>query len=309
MGSFKPAVRGQRKLKVGLIGPTGAGKTYTALSMARALAGPKGRVAFLDTENHSATLYVGQVDRWGQRFEFDHADLSDTRPERYIDLVQEAERAQYDVVVIDSASHAWAAILDFVDSKSNDRGGKFGAGWRLATPRWRAFVEALVRCNVHLIVCARAKMQYVIDERNNPQRVGMGAEMRAGFEYELDVIGEFIAPTRLEITKTRNSEIAGKVYDRPGKDLADELLAWSGKGLTVDEEMRQLLGEDFELLDPFLDAEGKGSWSSTDEHNQLRLLDWLRQRPRKWVSFVELNVQSSVEVADDSTDAHGGGHE
>jgi len=58
---FKKAVRSQAKLKLALTGPSGSGKTYSALQLAKGLGG---KVAVLDTENGSASLY-------SDSFEFD----------------------------------------------------------------------------------------------------------------------------------------------------------------------------------------------------------------------------------------------
>lgn len=290
MSNFRPAVRKSRKLKIGLLGPSGYGKTYTALSIATRLAlSEKTKVAFVDSEDKSASVYAGEVDRFGQRFRFDVAELSDdTRPEVFVERLREAERAGYGVVVIDSASHAWHSILDFVDSKASDRGGKFGAGWREATPRWRWFLRELNRSDVHLIVCMRAKMQYAIGDDNKPRKVGVGAEMRQGAEYEFDVIGEFVQPARMEITKTRARALFGRIFPQPGADVADLLLDWHREGSDPVAALRLLLGETFEHLDEYLVASGRPAVDALDYDQSWKLADWLGQEPRpsRWLEFL-----------------------
>ena len=54
---FAPAVRQQMKARVAFAGPTGSGKTWTALTWATVLA-DGGRVALIDTEHGSAALYA-----------------------------------------------------------------------------------------------------------------------------------------------------------------------------------------------------------------------------------------------------------
>lgn len=60
---FTRAKREAVKLKLAVSGPSGAGKTLGALSLAQAMA-KGGKIAVIDTENGSAALY-------SDRFEFD----------------------------------------------------------------------------------------------------------------------------------------------------------------------------------------------------------------------------------------------
>ena len=55
--AFKKAVRQRVKARIGLCGPAGSGKTMSAIRLAFGIVGPAGRIALLDTENESASLY------------------------------------------------------------------------------------------------------------------------------------------------------------------------------------------------------------------------------------------------------------
>ncbi|MGY8832331.1 MAG: AAA family ATPase, partial [Pseudomonadales bacterium] len=84
---FKKAERKQAKLRLALAGPSGAGKTYSALLIAKGIGG---KIAVLDTEKGSASLYSDLVD-------FDVVDLTAPfTPERYIEVIAAAEAAGYD---------------------------------------------------------------------------------------------------------------------------------------------------------------------------------------------------------------------
>ena len=96
---FIKAERSNTSIKLGITGPSGSGKSYSSLRLARGLVGPSGRIAIIDTENSSMKLYSDLT-------EFFHCDL--TAPFEYtkfISAIQEAEKAQFDCVIIDSASH------------------------------------------------------------------------------------------------------------------------------------------------------------------------------------------------------------
>ena len=126
---FKKATKEQAKLRMGIIGPAGSGKTYTALLTARNLV-PDGKIAVLDTERGSASKYA-------DIFEFDVCELESFHPENYIKTIQAAEEAGYDVLIIDSLSHAWTGkdgALELVDkAAARERGNSFAA-WRHVTP-------------------------------------------------------------------------------------------------------------------------------------------------------------------------------
>src|SRR3990172_4202239 len=98
--TFKPATRTQARARIALAGPSGSGKTYTALLIAKAF-GP--RIAVLDTEHGSASKYAGEPEMPA----FDVLELESFNPSRYIAAIEAAEHAGYDVLIIDSLSHAW----------------------------------------------------------------------------------------------------------------------------------------------------------------------------------------------------------
>jgi KaiC/GvpD/RAD55 family RecA-like ATPase len=153
--AFAKATKEQAKARVALIGPPGSGKTYDALTIAQVLAGLSGKVAVIDTENGSASKYA-------DLFEFDTQNLQSFTPQSYIRAIQEAETADYDVLVIDSLSHGWTgkdgvlAMVDNVTSRAKS-GNAFTTGWREVTPQHNALVDALVRCKCHLVVTMRVK--------------------------------------------------------------------------------------------------------------------------------------------------------
>jgi KaiC/GvpD/RAD55 family RecA-like ATPase len=95
---FVKASKRQSKARIVITGPTGSGKTYSALSIASALGK---RVAVIDTEQGSASLYSDQ-------FDFDVLELTgDYHPQKYVEAIKSAASAGYDVCVVDSITHEW----------------------------------------------------------------------------------------------------------------------------------------------------------------------------------------------------------
>ena len=64
---IKKAIRERIWLKVATMGPSGAGKTFGSIALAKGLA-PTGKVLVVDTENSSASYYA---DKW----DFDVVDM------------------------------------------------------------------------------------------------------------------------------------------------------------------------------------------------------------------------------------------
>jgi hypothetical protein len=222
---FQKATKARLKARIALIGPPGSGKTMTALKIAK---GFGGNVAVIDTENGTASVYSDE-------FAFDVLRLETFSPETYVEAIHAAEDARYNVLVIDSLSHAWMGkegVLEIVDREAaRAHGNTFGAGWKAATPKHNALVDALVRCKCHLIVTMRSKTEYVIekDERTGksiPRKVGMGAVQRDGLEYEFDVVGLMNADNDLIVDKSRMKALSGQVFKKPGPELGRQILAW-----------------------------------------------------------------------------------
>lgn len=223
---FKKAVRKNRKLRMALCGPTGSGKTYSALSIARGIGG---RVALIDTERHSASLYADD-------FDFDACDLESGHPEAYIEAIEGAARAGYDVLIIDSFSHAWMGeegALALVDEASKRTKGNSYVAWREVTPLHNRLVNAVLDYPGHIIVTMRSKMAYeMVEEKGKKEvrKLGLQPIQRDGVEYEFDVVGDMTEANEFIISKTRAKFLRRAVIDRPGAKLGSDLAAWLNSG-------------------------------------------------------------------------------
>lgn len=240
---FAPATKKQLKLRMALAGPSGSGKTYTALRIAHALA-DGGKIAVVDTENGSASKYVGEeVD--GITWAFDAAELADDfHPKRFVELIKYAEANGYEVLVIDGLTPAWSGkngMLDQVDRlAARSKSGSGFNGWRDAKPIEREFWDALIHCKVHLICTLRVKTEYVVEEdqrgRRVPRKVGLAPQQRGDLEYEFDIVGDLDHDNRMTIAKTRCSALAGQVIGEPGAELAATVKAWLSDGLRIPDD-------------------------------------------------------------------------
>jgi len=221
---FTKATKAAAKLRMAISGPSGSGKSWTALTLASAMCK---KIAAIDTEHGSLSKYADQ-------FHFDTLELNDFHPENYIGAIKSAQMAGYDGLIIDSASHEWSGhngCLELLDvfAKKNKAGNNWAA-WSDVTPLHNAFIEAIHQADMHIFVTYRSKMDYIqtIDKNGYTviKKVGMNPITREGGEYEHDVVGEMDLDHNMVISKTRCPALADKVIPKPGKDLAQILLGW-----------------------------------------------------------------------------------
>lgn len=179
--SFKPAVRAGVGLLVGIAGPTGSGKTFTALKLARGLADDDdSAIAYIDTEAGRALHYAAAKGEapTATTFGFSHASLTAPfTPERYLALIEEADRAGFKVIVIDSFSHEWdgeGGLMELHDEIHERMGGQDKqsiAAWKEPKLRHKRLVSRLLQCRAHLVICMRAedklRMEQVKEEGSN----------------------------------------------------------------------------------------------------------------------------------------------
>lgn len=237
MAFFKPASRKKVRGRIAFDGPAGSGKTFTALRLAHAL-GKK--IAVINTEFGGVELYEG-LNPDGEPWKFDVCQLADFSPSSYTAAILGAAQEHYDVLVIDSLSHAWAGVggaLELVDKKG---GNKFAA-WKDITPMHNRMVDALLRSPCHVIATMRSKMEYVLEEyvdqngrtKTSPRKVGLAPIQRQGMEYEFDVIGDIDLTHTLTISKSRCPDIDGLSVVKPGADFFAQLIRWLNEGTEVD---------------------------------------------------------------------------
>ena len=168
--TFRPAVRSNVNLLLGLAGASGSGKTYTAMRLASGIAGGK-RFAVIDTENGRASHYADQ-------FEFDVAELREPfTPHAYADAIKAADDAGYPVIVVDSASHEYAGaggILDMQEAEFERMGGRDSAkmaSWIKPKGEHKKMMQRLLQTRAHLILCFRAEAKIEIIKEDGKTKI------------------------------------------------------------------------------------------------------------------------------------------
>ena len=204
LDAIRPAARPKMHGRAILSGPSGAGKTWTGLSMARVLAdGALDTVLVIDTERESALTYADvfagfQHLPW--RPPYDPTELADA-----LDSLGD----RYSVVFIDSFSHFWrgqGGTLDIAD-------GKIG-GWKAARPVQDRLVQSVLAVPAHVLLGVRSKMEYLVaDGGRSVTKMGMAPIQDETLVYEVNIALDIDLEHRITVTKSRTPAVpVGRMY-------------------------------------------------------------------------------------------------
>lgn len=237
--SFRPAIRENVPLLIGLAGGTGSGKTFSAMRLAKGLAGGK-RFAVIDTE-------AGRAKHYADAFAFDHGDISAPfEPKTYLEAIQAADREHYPVIIVDSMSHEWAGdggILDMQEAELQAKGGGGEAkmsSWIRPKHEHKRMVSKLLQVRAHLILCFRAepKIDMVKDPQTN-KTVIVPKAGPGGFKGWLPVCEKNL-PYELTMSFLLMAEAPG--FPEPIK-LEAQHRAFFADGSPIDERAGEMLAE------------------------------------------------------------------
>lgn len=243
MIEIRKAERKKSKLRIGLSSPSGAGKTYSALLLAKGLVGDWGKIGLIDTENGRGDIYsdLGEYNIFTLEAPF--------TPERYIEVIRAMENAGMAAIIVDSISHEWegqGGCLEINErlAQAKYKGNSWSA-WNETTPRHRKFIEALIASSAHIITTVRNKVDTVMTEDKKVKKVGTKEITREGFEYELTV--------NFNIDRDTHTAMASKDNTRL-----------------------------FEGLDPFVITEATGeqikAWAESGKDEKLALIESIKAR-------------------------------
>ena len=240
---FRKAQRAQAKLRIALCGVSGSGKTYSALKLAQGLGG---KIAMLDTECGSGELYSDIADYDVVQVEAPYC------PERYVKIIREAESSGYNVLIIDSLSHAWSGsggVLEMLDNKTKaSRSQNSFNAWKDITPEQNKLVEAILTSKMHVIATMRCKSSYQMVEENRngknitkPVKMGLAPIQREGIDYEFTVALDISVDSHMaSASKDRTGLFDNKAFVID-KNTGKELLEWANNGVSLEDKATEAI--------------------------------------------------------------------
>lgn len=193
-----PAVRTRVPLLIGIMGPSGGGKTYSALRLATGIARSSGGEIFvIDTESRRSLHYADS-------FKFRHVPFgSPFSPDDYLQAFEYCKERGAGVVVVDSMSHEhegpggvleWhASEIERLSKGDSDKAEsmKFLA-WSAPKQARRRLLNSLLQMDMHVIFCFRAKEKLKIERGKKPGDMGWMPIAGEDFLFEMTV--NFLLP-------------------------------------------------------------------------------------------------------------------
>jgi hypothetical protein len=174
----KPAVRSQVPLLIGLVSPSGAGKTYSALRLATGIQRVTGGdIHVVDTEARRSLHYT-------DKFKFQHTSFpSPFGPLDYLAAVEHCVKQGAKTIIIDSASHEHegpGGVLEMHEQeiarmmtewKTTREKVQLGA-WAKPKQERRRLINSLLQIPCNFILCFRAKPKLRVEKGKEPAELG-----------------------------------------------------------------------------------------------------------------------------------------
>ena len=287
---FQKATKFESHLKLGLSGPPGSGKSFTALTIASYLS-EKG-IAVIDAESGAASKYASL-------FHFDMLDLTVDEngkevskpftPLRYIEAMQAAyESGEYDVLIVDGISPEWddaGGCLQTVDdlTRRNRTAGEKSAtrdAWAIVTPHHKNFVNYILRVKMHVICTMLAKKEEVITKDANGRITDRKKTLEPVQREDVPRVFDIFAKMEerdMIIDKTRCPELDGQIYHKPGQEVANIIREWlKGEPLPERPGYAPDLDEQHRIVDAPVD---RGTPASDSNGNESKPMATVRTAP------------------------------
>ena len=149
---FKPAKQQHSHQRIALVGPTGSGKSYSALSLAGS-----GRVALLSLEGSAPrSAWEGSYDQCSA------SDLTDL-----LTLIELAHTEKYTTIILDCLSSVWTGpkgLLALIDQHQ-------GRGWGMVDTQLAKLYAAIHAYPGHVIATFRAEEVRLVVEKEGVHRI------------------------------------------------------------------------------------------------------------------------------------------
>lgn len=197
---IKKAVREALPLLIGLVGPSGAGKTYSALLLAKGIQSVVGGdIVFADSESRRALHYADE-------FEFLHLDLTAPFSSlRYLEALQLAAQHGAKTVIVDSMSHEHEGEGGYLWLHETELDRMAGGDWRKrescnfaawiepAKQRRKLITTIASQLKINVIFCFRAKEKIALVKQGGKTKpVPQGWQAIAGDEFVYEMTHRFL---------------------------------------------------------------------------------------------------------------------
>jgi len=240
--TFRPAKRESVGLIIGIAGPSGSGKSYSSMRLAKGISGEK-PYAVIDTENGRALHYA-------EKFKFTHVRFgAPFSPMDYLEAIRFCARRGSKTVIVDSFSHEHdgpGGVLEMHDAEVQRLAGDDYAkqervkylAWSKPKAMRKRLINEVLQLNINLIATFRAKEKLKIQRGKDPIELGWMPICGDEFMYEM-ALQCLLKPGCIGVPSWE-SEFDG---ERAVMKLPDQFEALFGEAKQLDEDLGQRLAE------------------------------------------------------------------
>lgn len=210
----QPAIRTSVPLLLGIVGPSGGGKSYSALRLATGIQAVNGGdIMMIDTESRRGLHYA---DRFKYRWMAFGAPFS---PLDYLAAMEHAVKRGAKTIIIDSMSHEHegpGGVLEMHREDTKELAAKWRcseekaqmSAWGRAKGDRRRMLNTMIQMPASFILCFRAKEKLKIKPGEDPK--AMGFMPIAGEEIVYEMMVNFLLLPRADGVPVWSSENLGE---------------------------------------------------------------------------------------------------
>lgn len=260
-----PAKRERVPLLIGLVGPSGGGKTWSGLELLHGIQEiTGGDIGVIDTEARRALHYAGVKNSAGKPFAFRHLPFeAPFGPLDYLAAIKHLVDKGVKNIMVDSMSHeheGQGGVLEKHDAEAR----RLAEAWKVSIdktniPAWglpkserRILLNAILQMPINFIFCFRAKEKIKIVTGKQPVQLGWQPIAGEEFIYE-QTLNCLLPPGAKGVPEWDPEERAEKQMvklpqqfrdiltpDRPlSVDVGRELAKWAEGGAAPKQTKRQ----------------------------------------------------------------------
>lgn len=240
------AVRRRVPLLIGIMGPSGGGKTYSALRLATGIQRVSGGEIFVvDTESRRALHYADQ-------FRFRHVPFgAPFSPSDYLGALEYCAGKGATTVIVDSMSHEHEgpggvlemheAEIERLSQGKEDKVDKVKMlAWSRPKQERRRLINSILQLDLNLILCFRAKDKVKVIPGGKPESLGWMPIAGEEFLFELTV-NFLLPPTARGVPEWKTASEEQRMFlKQPGQfdailsrpraldeDIGEEMARWA----------------------------------------------------------------------------------
>lgn len=259
MAGFRKAKAEQAALKMGIYGPPGSGKTFTALLCAEGLAKLTGkRIAYIDTE-HGTDFYAQAVkERMFHPEAFDFDAMYTRSLTEILHELPSLDVNKYCALVFDSITHVWEAAIAAFSGRTTSIGTIPMHAWGKIKKPYKDIMRFALESPLHVFILGRQGNDFEHDEEKD-ELIKVGVKMKAEGEtpYEPHILlrmetvkqkkGNAIITAFAE--KDRTGLLSGKTIQFPNFDsIISPLLPLLGSTQAAVEDPDTVAAQDATVL-------------------------------------------------------------